>query len=411
MPEPIPDVNRDHQCYHYQAPGGERCGSPALKGEYYCYHHHIKNANRNNRRVLIDPEVTCMELPLIEDRASIFVALAAVVHRLGQNTIDTRRAGQMIYGLQVALRALEPPRPQRSRISPAADFVSASQPTADASSTTTSTPGTPAAVQPATNDRQLSTSPPPSGEEGCHPGRSAQRGVEGPAPSGGEGCHPERSAQRGVEGPAPSGGEGCHPERSAQRGVEGPAVAPPTHIPISKQSLLYFLRSRHCATCNAELFPASELTERPNPGAPPAIIEETGRPALPAPENTPTQTPDEIPADVSGTLPTLHAGCPVLTPLGRDAATLTPSTTESEHRSTVNGSGRPIHDSLTVMPGWMSRERPPQSTFIARFALHSPRRSVSLRLVHMAPHIPAPSTARSHRILNQKANRRKKWQQ
>ena len=118
MPEPIPDVNRDHQCYHYQAPGGERCGSPALKGEYYCYHHHIKNANRNNRRVLIDPEVTCMELPLIEDRASIFVALAAVVHRLGQNTIDTRRAGQMIYGLQVALRALEPPRPQRSRISP-----------------------------------------------------------------------------------------------------------------------------------------------------------------------------------------------------------------------------------------------------------------------------------------------------
>jgi hypothetical protein len=354
MPEPIPDVNRDHQCYHYQAPSGERCGSPALKGEYYCYHHHIKNANRNNRRVLIDPEVTCMELPLIEDRASIFVALAAVIARVAANTIDTRRSGQLIYGLQVALKALEPARGQRSRTSPAADFDSRSET---------------------------------------------------------EARHPERSAQRGVEGPAPSGGEGCHPERSAQRGVEGPAVAPPTHIPISKQSLLYFLRSRHCATCNAELFPASELTERPNPGAPPAIIEETGRPALPAPENTPTQTPDEIPADVSGTLPTLHAGCPVLTPLGRDAATLTPSTTESEHRSTVNGSGRPIHDSLTVMPGWMSRERPPQSTFIARFALHSPRRSVSLRLVHMAPHIPAPSTARSHRILNQKANRRKKWQQ
>ena len=375
MPEPIPDVNRDHQCYHYQAPSGERCGSPALKGEYYCYHHHIKNANRNNRRVLIDPEVTCMELPLIEDRASIFVALAAVIARVAANTIDTRRSGQLIYGLQVALKALEPARGQRSRTSPAADFDSRSE------------------------------------TEARHPERSAQRGVEGPAPSGGEGCHPERSAQHGVEGPAPSGGEGCHPERSAQRGVEGPAVAPPTHIPISKQSLLYFLRSRHCATCNAELFPASELTERPNPGAPPAIIEETGRPALPAPENTPTQTPDEIPADVSGTLPTLHAGCPVLTPLGRDAATLTPSTTESEHRSTVNGSGRPIHDSLTVMPGWMSRERPPQSTFIARFALHSPRRSVSLRLVHMAPHIPAPSTARSHRILNQKANRRKKWQQ
>jgi hypothetical protein len=242
MPEPIPDVNRDHQCYHYQAPGGERCGSPALKGEYYCYHHHIKNANRNNRRVLIDPEVTCMELPLIEDRASIFVALAAVVHRLGQNTIDTRRAGQMIYGLQVALRALEPPRPQRSRISPAADPASESQPIADttgAASSTACAPDTPAAVQLATNNQQ-------------------------------------------------------------------PATSPTRTIPISKEGLLYFLRSRHCATCNAELFPAAELTERPNPGAPPAVIEEA-RPALPAPNHSPDQAPDEIPALAAGTLPHLEA--------------------------------------------------------------------------------------------------------
>ena len=242
MPEPIPDVNRDHQCYHYQAPGGERCGSPALKGEYYCYHHHIKNANRNNRRVLIDPEVTCMELPLIEDRASIFVALAAVVHRLGQNTIDTRRAGQMIYGLQVALRALEPPRPQRSRISPAADPASESQPIADttgAASSTACAPDTPAAVQLATNNQQ-------------------------------------------------------------------PATSPTRTIPISKEGLLYFLRSRHCATCNAELFPAAELTERPTPGAPPAVIEEA-RPALPAPNHSPDQAPDEIPALAAGTLPHLEA--------------------------------------------------------------------------------------------------------
>ena len=291
MPEPIPDLNRDQTCHHYQAPTGQRCGSPALKGEYYCYHHHIKNAARSNRRVLIDPEVTCMELPPIEDRASIFVALAAVVHRLAENTVDTRRAGQMIYGLQVALRALEPARGQRSRTSPAADFVSESQPTADtagASSTTTSTPGTPAAVQPATNNQQLAT--------------------------------------------------------------------PPTHIPISKQSLLYFLRSRHCATCNAELFPAAELTERPNPGAPPSIIEET-RPALPAPNHSGGHSPAEIPADVSGTLPTLNA---VASDPGPETSNLEPSTS--------NLAGCPIHVSRTVMPGspasglcslgWISAERP-----------------------------------------------------
>src|SRR5665213_3296930 len=108
MPSPIPDLTRDQQCHFYMAPTGQRCGSPALKGEYYCYHHHLKHAKRTQQRVLIDPEVTRMEVPPIEDRASIFIALAAVVHRLAENTIDTRRAGQMIYGLQVAMQALPP---------------------------------------------------------------------------------------------------------------------------------------------------------------------------------------------------------------------------------------------------------------------------------------------------------------
>jgi hypothetical protein len=112
-PQPTPDLTRDHDCYHYQAPSGQRCGSPALKGEYYCYHHHLKT-KRHNSHFLIDPEVTRMEVPPIEDRASIFISLAAIVHRLAENTIDTRRAGQMIYALQVALRTLGPSNPRAS---------------------------------------------------------------------------------------------------------------------------------------------------------------------------------------------------------------------------------------------------------------------------------------------------------
>ena len=192
MPAPIPDLSRDQTCHHYQAPSGQRCGSPALKGEYYCFHHHIKQSARTNRRVLIDPEVTRMEIPPIEDRASIFIALAAVVHRLAENTIDTRRAGQMIYGLQVALQSLEPAPGHRSRIRPVAESVS--EPAAEQSAS----PDVPAqhpGVQPATGNPQPET----------------------------------------------------------------------RTIPISKESLLYFLRSRHCASCNAELFPASELTERQTP--------------------------------------------------------------------------------------------------------------------------------------------------
>jgi hypothetical protein len=233
MPAPIPDLNRDHECHFYQAPSGQRCGSPALKGEYYCYHHHITNVNRKNRRVLIDPEVTCMEIPPIEDSASIFIALAAVVHRLAENTIDTRRAGQMIYSLQVALQVL-PPAPA-PKTQPAAQTKPAAQ------------------TQPAS----------------------------------------EQSASTSSTSIAP-----CqHP--AAQPATDNPQPATRT-IPVSKESLLYFLRSRHCANCNAELFPDSELTQRRNPGAPPEVVEEA-RPALPAPEPA---TDNLQPATV---LSTLHA--------------------------------------------------------------------------------------------------------
>jgi len=211
MPEPIPDLRRDQQCHHYQAPTGERCGSPALKGEYYCYHHHLKHAKRADH-VLIDPEITRMELPAIEDRASIFVALAAVLHRLAENTIDTRRSGQMIYGLQVCLQALPP--------APVGGYQHVAQPDPEPESELEPTP---AVAQPTTNNQQPTT-------------------------------------------PAAT------PDSNA-----------PATIPISKQALLYFLRSRHCAHCNAELFPASQLTERRNPGAPPEVIPEA-RPALPAPQ-------------------------------------------------------------------------------------------------------------------------------
>jgi hypothetical protein len=204
MPAPIPDLSRDQQCHHYQAPTGQRCGSPALKGEYYCYFHHIKN---RKTRILIDPELTSMELPVIEDRATIFVALTAVIHRLAANTIDTRRAGQMIYALQTALQALPPPEPQRK------------------------TPPTP---QP--------TAPPPSNPP-----------------------------------PTPPAVEICNSDPERSEGEESPHLAPataPKQITITKESLVYFLRSRHCYNCNAELFPAHELTERSNPGATPTPIEE-----------------------------------------------------------------------------------------------------------------------------------------
>ena len=238
MPAPIPDLSRDQQCHHYQAPTGQRCGSPAIKGEYYCYFHHIKHANRANRRVLIDPEVTALELPVIEDRATIFVAITAIVHRLAANTLDTKRAGQMLFGLQNALLAL-PPEPAET--------------------------------------------PEPAAQSGCNgcccrhrnkrrkpEPEQARNSSPNPDPS----CHSDPEAK-------PNGEESPHsnPAASSAAPAHGQTTdneppTPPKKISITKESLIYFLRARHCYSCNAELFPADELTYRRYPGAPTEVIEE-----------------------------------------------------------------------------------------------------------------------------------------
>jgi hypothetical protein len=313
MPAPIPDLSRDQQCHHYQAPSGHRCGSPAMKGEYYCYHHLVKTNYRKNHRVLIDPEITRMELPPIEDRASIFIALAAVVHRLAENTIDTRRAGQMIYALQVAMRALEPPRVA------------------------------------------------PSNKNG----------------------HSER-AQR-VEEP-----RGTAPAKTADT-TPPPDQPTPKTIPITKESLLYFLRSRHCASCNSELFPVEELTERANPGAPPEVIEEA-RPALPAPQPA---TDDLPPATV---LPTLQAVAETRRPISArpalSAHNLQPAT------------DNPLRSRIV-----MSRKRPAIRT-------HAP----GLLYTHLGARYPRDLRVQSGAsplqtappasiFLTRRENRRTKWQQ
>jgi hypothetical protein len=218
------------------------------------------------------------------------------------------------------------------------------------------------------------------------PAAGTQPAPQSESPSEAEARHPER-AQR-AEGP-----RGTVPAKTADT---TPPPDPPalTHIPISKESLLYFLRSRHCASCNAELFPASELTERPNAGAPPKVIEEA-RPALPPPE-----------AVILSEAPSLGEGaqskaCPERS--RRDPEFLHSATADhtlqpqpqSQCSLAEASETAPAHSATGTIPSLhavaenrrptvLGGERPPQSTFTAPFALHSPRRSVSLRLAHSA---------------------------
>ena len=99
-----------YQCRHIFV-DGTRCGSPCLRGEQFCYYHHttrrpIQNpTERQSRRSSFD-------LPLPEDRSAIQASIGQVLQRIAANQIDPRRAGLLLYGLQIA--SLNLPKPETS---------------------------------------------------------------------------------------------------------------------------------------------------------------------------------------------------------------------------------------------------------------------------------------------------------
>ena len=113
QPEPQPEA-RTRRCRHIHT-AGHQCGSPCLRTEQFCYFHHT------TRRPVSDPKArrarkTTYELPVPEDRDSIRAAIAQVMHDVANNHIDPRRAGLVLYSLQLAIYALpkEPRMPERT---------------------------------------------------------------------------------------------------------------------------------------------------------------------------------------------------------------------------------------------------------------------------------------------------------
>jgi hypothetical protein len=109
------------QCRHIFT-DGRRCGSPCLRGEELCYYHHttrkpITGTRRRRSRL------SAFDLPLPEDRSAIQSSIGQVLQRIASNDIDSRRAGLLLYGLQIA--SLNLPRdPSSARLTtPAADTV------------------------------------------------------------------------------------------------------------------------------------------------------------------------------------------------------------------------------------------------------------------------------------------------
>jgi hypothetical protein len=83
---------------------GRNCHALALRGKPYCYFH------TRLHRFTAEPPIGVMDnlrLPVIEDRSAIQVALAQVLDALCCGNIDTRKAGLLLYALQIGSQNVE----------------------------------------------------------------------------------------------------------------------------------------------------------------------------------------------------------------------------------------------------------------------------------------------------------------
>jgi hypothetical protein len=85
-------------CQHLH-PTGKRCGSPALRGEQFCFFHHP--TRRPPRAAGRKPRLPTFHLPSLQDRYSIQRALAKVVSRVIGGWLDPAPARLIVFGLQV----------------------------------------------------------------------------------------------------------------------------------------------------------------------------------------------------------------------------------------------------------------------------------------------------------------------
>ena len=89
---------------------GHRCGSICLRNEPFCYYHHTtrKPAPRQSLG-----KKSSFDLPLPEDRSAIQASIGIILQKIASNDLDPRRAGLLLYGLQIA--SLNLPKQQRDQ--------------------------------------------------------------------------------------------------------------------------------------------------------------------------------------------------------------------------------------------------------------------------------------------------------
>jgi hypothetical protein len=102
-----------YQCRHIFT-DGHRCGSICLRGEEFCYYHHTTRKPAQNPRARRGRRRT-FDLPITDpnDRTGLQSTIIEVLRRIASNDIDPRRAGLLLYGLQIA--SINLPKPQTAQ--------------------------------------------------------------------------------------------------------------------------------------------------------------------------------------------------------------------------------------------------------------------------------------------------------
>jgi hypothetical protein len=97
-------------CHHVH-PTGQPCGSPALRGEQFCFFHHP--TRRRPRTPGRKPTPPIFHLPpSLADPASIQRALAKILSRVVSRRLNHDKAGLMVFALQLANQNLPCPSRQ-----------------------------------------------------------------------------------------------------------------------------------------------------------------------------------------------------------------------------------------------------------------------------------------------------------
>ena len=103
-----------YQCRHIFT-DGHRCGSPSLRGEPFCYYHHTTRKPAPRKSL---GSSASFDLPLPEDRSAIQASIGIILQKIASNDLDPKRAGLLLYGLQIASLNLPKQQPQRDEDAP-----------------------------------------------------------------------------------------------------------------------------------------------------------------------------------------------------------------------------------------------------------------------------------------------------